>query len=111
MMRVWRPHAHLAQVGLSLPAAGLSRSTPGQERCGRPGTRGWLRTLADSELVCLPSPSEASADRGGCFSVTGSDSLHMLYRTSISIALILPWNLFLDCPNFLPWTLVLLTER
>lgn len=111
MVRVRRTHAHLARVGLSLPAAGLSPSTPGQERCGRPGTRGWLRTLTDSELVCLPSPSEASADRGGSFSVTGSDSLHMLYRTSISIALILPWNFFLDCPNFLPWTLVLLTER
>ena len=30
---------------------------------------------------------------------------------SISIALISPWNLFLECPNSLPRTLVVLTEK
>lgn len=43
--------------------------------------------------------------------MTNSDSPYVLYRMSISIALISPWNLFLECPNSLPWTLVVLTEK
>lgn len=83
----------------------------GQERRGRPGTRGWLRALTDSDLVCLPSPSEALGRPGRVLLVTSSDSPYVLYRMSISMALISPWNLSLECPNSLPWTLVVLTEK
>lgn len=43
--------------------------------------------------------------------MTSSDSLYVLYRMSILIALISPWNLFLECPNSLPWTLVVLIQK
>ena len=45
----------------------------GQERRGRPGTWGWLRALADSELACLPAPSEALGRLGRALLVTSSD--------------------------------------
>ena len=59
---VWRPHAHLAQVGLSLQAAGLSPSAPGRSGVGIPGhgagcTPSQTQNLSASPPLQRPRPT------------------------------------------------------